>query len=874
MELVGRDLELAEILARIEQGRRLVTIVGTGGIGKTTIAKAALARLTNARMGPPAVVELSRTERPDQVAGALAAQLGFPSFEVLLASPDLPWPVVLIDNCEHVLDSAAEALGRLLEQRPGLSVLATSRSPLELASESIVALAPLAVPSEGRSDATCASLRLFVERARDAGARLSDDDLPLAAEVCRRLDGMPLALELAAARLRTMSLGELAATLADGIDLLSRPRLRGAGRHRSVRETIEWSMALLPEPEQLAFITLGLCPGWFRAELGAALMGAEAAHARGMIDRLVDASLLEVDRRSVPSRYRMLQPIRAVATEAASRMGVRARGFDRLANHLVAEALAQLEAGRRHIGADAAAAAVERFDQLDLAMRHCLEADDDPRRARVLCAILWGVVQQARLDDVSRLGELLIGRWPNPSGPFGADAASVVATARLFHGDLAGARTLARSALEYEGDSVFAAVTLRRALGHIARFERRHAEAADWFEAASTAGFDRGIPTLAIASTAYQAQDVAATGRVQEALDLIRGAVSAAVTLGSPLTELLTRTVEASILSAGTSAQRALASQIAEANLAVAEASQYPVATLANLQTLAACALLSGDTQGGARAAARLVDASGRAGPGDLRRALELAVVALFAVGDQEARHLAATAEALPNTSPMTLGVPIPSLGGGRVLEREVALGLARQRLGAIASSRSAQPDPGATSDDEAAFVQAGDVWHVTFRHVTAAVAASKGMADLAVLLAQPGRDIPCLDLAGAAVEDGDTGELIDASARREYEARARGLREVIDEAEANHDTARVERARAELDAIVDHLAAALGLAGKRRKTGSTAERARSAVTHRIRAALRRIGEAHPPAGQHLERAVITGFTCRYEPERPIRWRL
>ena len=153
-------------------------------------------------------------------------------------------------------------------------------------------------------------------------------------------------------------------------------------------------------------------------------------------------------------------------------------------------------------------------------------------------------------------------------------------------------------------------------------------------------------------------------------------------------------------------------------------------------------------------------------------------------------------------------------------------------------------------------------------------VKSSKGMADLARLLAEPGRELHCLELAGAGSEQSSTGEVIDDTARREYEQRIRDLQAEIDEAEANNDHARADKAQEEFDAVVEHLASALGLGGRARRGGSTAERARSAVTHRIRATVRRLGEEHPELGRHLDTSVTTGTYCTYRPEREVTWAL
>ena len=149
---------------------------------------------------------------------------------------------------------------------------------------------------------------------------------------------------------------------------------------------------------------------------------------------------------------------------------------------------------------------------------------------------------------------------------------------------------------------------------------------------------------------------------------------------------------------------------------------------------------------------------------------------------------------------------------------------------------------------------------------------ASKGMADLARLLGSPDEEVHCLELAGAAVDQGSTGEVLDATARRAYEDRIRELQAEIDEAEADHDLGRADRAQVEFDALVEQLASALGLGGRARRGGSTAERARSAVTHRIRSTIRKLGAAHPDLGRHLEASIRTGTYCSYRPERPTSW--
>ena len=136
------------------------------------------------------------------------------------------------------------------------------------------------------------------------------------------------------------------------------------------------------------------------------------------------------------------------------------------------------------------------------------------------------------------------------------------------------------------------------------------------------------------------------------------------------------------------------------------------------------------------------------------------------------------------------------------------------------------------------------------------------------------GREIHCLDLMGAVVEESSTGEVIDSSARRRYEERIRELQQAVDEAEADNDYVRAERAQAEFDTLVEHLAAAVGRGGKTRRAGASAERARSAVTQRVRAAIRQLDGLHPALGRHLHASIKTGLYCSYQPERPTVWEI
>jgi hypothetical protein len=183
-----------------------------------------------------------------------------------------------------------------------------------------------------------------------------------------------------------------------------------------------------------------------------------------------------------------------------------------------------------------------------------------------------------------------------------------------------------------------------------------------------------------------------------------------------------------------------------------------------------------------------------------------------------------------------------------------------------------AVPRPLTPGAPAATFRGNGSVWTMAFAGLSVQLTHQKGFLDLAQLLARPGAELHCLELADRPAETAGDAPVLDDRARRELKGRVRELQQAIDEADAANDAARAERAREELDRLVEYLSGALGLGGRSRALGSAAERARSAVTWRIRNAIRKIASAHPRLGRHLENSVRTGTFCAYEPETPTTW--
>ncbi|GAA1029914.1 MULTISPECIES: BTAD domain-containing putative transcriptional regulator [Amycolatopsis] len=331
---VGRDNELKQVAGLLRQAR-LVTLLGPGGTGKTRLAIEAAADA-----GPCVFVELAphvADDVPQAVLTALGLREGARGrqdpVERLVSALRDQATLLVLDNCEHVIAAAARLVAQLLPACPGLRVLATSREPLGITGEQLAPIPRLAVPPPGDPAVeTYPAVRLFLDRARasDPAFRLTDETAADVVRICTALDGLPLALELAAARVRTLPVADIAARLDDRFQLLARGSRTADERHRSLRGVVEWSWDLLDDDERRLARRLTVFTG-----------GATIAYAEQVCDvpvdllpELADKSLVE------PSlgRYRMLETIRAFCAEKLDAAGetdrfrhAHARAFLRLA---------------------------------------------------------------------------------------------------------------------------------------------------------------------------------------------------------------------------------------------------------------------------------------------------------------------------------------------------------------------------------------------------------------------------------------------------------------------------------------------------------------------------------------------------------------
>jgi predicted ATPase/DNA-binding SARP family transcriptional activator len=311
---VGRERELGEV-ARLLARTRLLTITGPGGSGKTRLALEAAAREPGdvrlselAPLGDPALL-------PAQVAAGIGVVLpsdADPVEGLERAIGERPLMLVL-DNCEHLVAAAAELAAALLARCPALRILATSREPLHIAGEIAWRAPSLSLPAGDGDPLASEAVGLFVDRATAAAPELefSEEDVIAAATICRRLDGMPLAIELAAARIRHLSPAQLAERLETALDVLGTGSRNALDRQQTLRATLDWSYALLGDDERALFGALSVFAGDFDIEAAEAVGG----DALDVLGRLVDKSLVLVDRTAGAVRYRLLETFRQYGRE-------------------------------------------------------------------------------------------------------------------------------------------------------------------------------------------------------------------------------------------------------------------------------------------------------------------------------------------------------------------------------------------------------------------------------------------------------------------------------------------------------------------------------------------------------------------------------
>jgi predicted ATPase len=326
--LVGREREIAALLELLGTAR-LLTLTGAGGSGKTRLALEVLTRRTRVEPSEPVEeatcwVELAAVPDPAFLPQQVARSLGVPE-ELPAGGPETALPflpegpfLLVLDNCEHLVEACAEAAQAFLAARPELTILATSREALGVTGERAWLVPGLALPGADAPVETMAraeAVQLFADRARDVSREfaLTEASTPVVAEICRSLDGIPLAIELAAARVRILTVEQIRDRLSDALSLLTSGGRRVVPRHRTLRATIDWSHDLLPDPARRLLMRLSVFRGGFTLD-GATAVGSDPGDnpldVLDLVALLVDRSLLQVKEVDGVARYAPLETIR------------------------------------------------------------------------------------------------------------------------------------------------------------------------------------------------------------------------------------------------------------------------------------------------------------------------------------------------------------------------------------------------------------------------------------------------------------------------------------------------------------------------------------------------------------------------------------
>jgi predicted ATPase/DNA-binding CsgD family transcriptional regulator len=327
---VGRQRELAEV-KRLMETSRLLTLTGPGGVGKTRLAVQAGKLAHRAFRDGVWLVDLAALEEPDRLADAVAATLGVTDQSTRSAKEQLADHLadrsllVVLDNCEHLLDACARLVDHLLHRAPDLRILATSRQSLGIEGERLLTVPPLSVPGPDAHLSTkrttdYEAVALFVDRATalQPGFTVDDENREAVVRLCSRLDGLPLAIELAAGRLRALSVGEVADRLDDRFALLTRGSRAALSRQQTLRALIDWSADLCTEQERALWARLSVFPADFDLAAAEEICSGDGLEPAGLInilDGLVAKSIVNAQPRARRSRYWLLETIRHYGRE-------------------------------------------------------------------------------------------------------------------------------------------------------------------------------------------------------------------------------------------------------------------------------------------------------------------------------------------------------------------------------------------------------------------------------------------------------------------------------------------------------------------------------------------------------------------------------
>ncbi len=546
---IGREREIAE-LCRMLRRTRALTLCGPGGIGKTRLALRVMAATAEEFPDGAWFVELADLRQPDLVASRVAAVVGVseeagrPLLDTLADALRPRRLLLALDNCEHLIEACAQVGTRLLASSPGLRLLSTSREPLRVAAETAWEVPPLSVAPAGaepvaRDAHRYEAIRLFADRAAASrpGFTIGPGNAGHVAAICRALDGMPLAIELAAARVRVLSPEQISARMGDRFELLTAGDRSAPARQRTLRAAIEWSYELLAVPERTLFRRLSVFTGWSleMAEQVCADDGIPGREVLGVLAALLDKSLVALEPPVMgQARYRMLDTIREYAAARLDEAGESARFRLALRDYALRLAEQSGAIGMARIPASWPDR-VEALRRYDVEARNavqvltwCLAQGDAETGMRICaavspCWIVWGTFAEGRewLDSFLALD--------TPAVPAAVRGAATVASAQLaLASDRVAAETLARAGLELcrdTGDQFWTATALNL-LTEIAQHTGRTDEATSSADQALSIAQAAGDGWNEGYALGTQAAIAASAGKLREADELASASVS------------------------------------------------------------------------------------------------------------------------------------------------------------------------------------------------------------------------------------------------------------------------------------------------------------------------------------------------------------
>lgn len=887
---VGREHEM-DVITRLVARSRLVTLTGAGGIGKTRLALEVAQRLAGRFANGAWYVELAPVTSAAAVPSVVLASLKVrrrpgptakASLVETLAGLD---SLVVLDNCEHLLDSVADLASSVLRRCESLRILATSREVLNVDGETTLVVSPMEVPRSGHRMSSAAlgalaSVQLFMERANAArpGITLTAENGASIGRICRRVDGIPLAIELAAARTRGLPITVIADRLDARFELLVNASRTAPERHRTLRDTLDWSYQLLSAREQELFRDLSVFRGGFTLEAVEAVCsrspGDRASAVADELTILIDKSLVILEESGDrPARFRLLEPVREYSQDQLASVGeigsiaqrhaayyieladtllVRRSGPDRAWFIWAASELDNLRAAYDWAVVNAPHAAL----QLSLALtRYWMLREGGEGR-------LW--LDRALAACPTR----------DEARAEGLRTASFWAT---LNGDLQLARPLADESWEValERGSLVHQGFAKHAMALIACTEQAEEPPADALRLFSEAedlvrrSGDRWALALLLNNFGYI---LCRSGDLAAATRMLRESVAISRELDD---DILTASVYGSMADA----------EFATGNRDAAEKSWKG-------ELEKACAI------GALTRASEALNGLGRLASEDglLMRALTLLAAAsefarqggaqIYSPDDSLIQNVRERARSVSSHEEVDEAW---SFGAGLSLDEAAHFVFSEPNVDAPLPATAAAAERAGIRVTENVIAREGDYWAIGFGGRIVRAKDSKGLQDLALLLSNPGSPIGCMELASAAAArndvrmvpprdsgfgiDGSAGPILDAQARDEYRQRLIELEDELAQAERDNNPVQADQLRDEREALVEQLRAAMGFGGRPREDLDPAERARKAVTARIRDAMARLEALHSELGNHLRHSIRTGTFCVYDPPAPTTWR-